>query len=835
MQGIILAGGFGTRLRPLTVNVPKPMVPVANVPCMESVVRLLVKHGVTDILSLLHFQPETITGHFGDGSRWGCRMTYCSPPDDLGTAGAVRGAAEHVRDDFIIVSGDVATDFDLGKVMRFHEEKKALATITLTRVDNPLQYGVVIVDEGGRILKFLEKPTWGEVFSDLINTGIYVFRKEILDEIPAGASFDFSKDLYPKLLKSGAPLFGCTAEGYWRDIGTIEQYVAANRDALTGDYKIDLPGRLERRGRGTLWLGEGAEVAKEAKIVGTVVVGAGAKVFPDAVLEDAVVGAQTVVGPAARITKAVIWKSVQIGARVVAQEDVIVSDGADVQDGAVLQAHAIVSDGCVVGPDATIQAGVKIWPKKWVEPGAHVASSLIWGDRWTSNLFGSHGVSGLPNLEVTPEFAARLGAAYGASLGKGAAVFSSRDPHPASRVANRALICGVLSVGVNVLDLREMPIPVVRYNVRSHKAAGGFHVRISPYDARLEDIKFFGADGMDLSASREKSIENLFYREDFARADAAETGNLNFPARALEHYRDAYLTNVDEERIRGGAFKVVLDYSNGSSTVIFPSILAELGAEVISLNAFLDGRRLSRPLEEHHEQLARAAEITKGVGAHLGFVLEPGAERLRLIDGTGHVVDNQILTLFAARLAIDSGILAGRKIAAPVTTTRALLDICEPAGVEVVWTRTSHPALMAAAAAKDVGLLVYPRGGIIFTDFLPAFDAMFAVGKLLELLAKVGRSPDEILAALPRPGVVQEEVMTAWDKKGQVMRRLIEAAKGKRSDLIDGVKVWDGRAWTLALPDPDKPFFHLLSEAGDGAATRKSLKALAEFVREAQK
>lgn len=829
MIGVILAGGFGTRLRPLTVNVPKPMVPIANVPCMERVVRHLVAHGVTDHVSLLHFQPEAITRHFGDGAAFGCRMRYNTPPEDLGTAGAVRAAQDEIDDDFIVVSADVATDFDLSAILRFHRERNALATITLTRVENPLSYGVVIIDEAGRVQKFLEKPTWGEVFSDLVNTGIYVFRREALDLVPPGANFDFSKDLFPKILERKEPLYGFAAEGYWRDIGTIEQYVASNLDALDGTYRCDLPGAEERRPGGVLRRGDGADVPDGVEIAGTVVVGAGARIAAGARLEDSVVGDGAEVGKGAVLRRAIVWRRARIGAGARLEEETVVACAADVREGAVLEARSIVSDESVVGADATVKTGVKIWPRKWVETGAVVSSSLIWGDKWERSLFGAHGISGIPNLEMSPEFAARIGAAYGAMLGKGAVVYSSRDVHRASRMVNRSLICGLLSVGVNVRDLRVMPIPVVRHAIRTHQAPGGFHARVSPYDPRLLDVKFFDADGIDLPARREKALENLFYREDFGRAPAEETGEIFFPARALEHYRDAYLEAIDRAAVRPG-LKVVLDYSNGASTVIFPSILAEIGAEVISLNAFLDERRLARPPDEYQGQLERAGEVAKGVGAQVGFVLEPGSERMRLVDGAGRVVDDQTATLLVARLAIDAGMLAGRKIAAPVTTTRALLEMCEAAGVEVVWTRTAHPAMMQAATARDVGLLVYPRGGVIFPGFAPVFDAMFAVGKIIELLGRIGRPLTEVLDGLPRPRVVHETVRTPWERKGLVMRRFIEEAKGRKVDLIDGVKIWDGRAWFLALPDPDRPFFHLWAEADDEEAARATVLRYADRV-----
>ena len=184
MKAVIMSGGFGTRLRPLTCNIPKPMVPMMNKPMMQHIVDLLKKHGITEIVSTLFYQPDIITGYFGDGAKFGIKMQYRKAEADYGTAGSVRNAADFLDERFIIISGDVLTDFDLTKAIQFHEEKKAKATLVLTRATNPLAFGVVITDSSGKITRFLEKPSWGEVFSDTINPGIYIIDPEVLKLIP---------------------------------------------------------------------------------------------------------------------------------------------------------------------------------------------------------------------------------------------------------------------------------------------------------------------------------------------------------------------------------------------------------------------------------------------------------------------------------------------------------------------------------------------------------------------------------------------------------------------------------------------------------------------------
>ncbi|HHD84188.1 MAG TPA: nucleotidyltransferase family protein, partial [Campylobacteraceae bacterium] len=203
MKAVVMAGGFGTRIQPLTHSLPKPMLPIVNRPMMEHViVKLRDELGIKEFVILLYFKPETIKEYFGDGAEWGISITYVLPDDDYGTAGAVKCAQKHLKEEnFIIVSGDLVTDFDFTQIVTAHKEAEAKLTIALTPVEDPLQFGVVITDEEDRIEKFLEKPGWGEVFSDTINTGIYIIEPEILEYIPHETNFDFAKDLFPLLME----------------------------------------------------------------------------------------------------------------------------------------------------------------------------------------------------------------------------------------------------------------------------------------------------------------------------------------------------------------------------------------------------------------------------------------------------------------------------------------------------------------------------------------------------------------------------------------------------------------------------------------------------------
>src|SRR6059058_5312955 len=291
MRAVVMAGGEGTRLRPLTSNQPKPMVPIVGKPCMEHILELLRDHGFEDVVVTVAFLPQAIRSYFGTGDSLGLNIEYSVEESPLGTAGSVRLASDRLDDTFLVISGDALCDIDLGKIVEFHKERGAAVTIALKSVENPLEFGIVVTDADGRIERFLEKPSWGQVFSDTINTGIYVLEPQVLRHVPTDRPFDFSQELFPLLLEMGRPLYGYVCEGYWQDIGNLDQYRQANFDALDGKVRLNVPGiRL----RGDVWIGEGVEIDDVAGAEGPSFIGdycriaPGAQVMPYSVLANGV-------------------------------------------------------------------------------------------------------------------------------------------------------------------------------------------------------------------------------------------------------------------------------------------------------------------------------------------------------------------------------------------------------------------------------------------------------------------------------------------------------------------------------------------------------------------
>ena len=459
-----MAGGEGTRLRPLTSNQPKPMVPIVGKPCMEHILELLREHGMTDVIVTVAFLPQAIRSYFGEGETLGMSIGYSVEESPLGTAGSVRLAGKQLDDTFLVISGDALCDVDLGALVAFHKERNAAVTIGLKSVENPLEFGIVVTDDEGRIERFLEKPSWGQVFSDTINTGIYVLEPEVLRHVPTDRPYDFSKELFPYLLEMGRPLYGFVLDGYWQDIGNLDQFRQANFDALDERVRLNLPGI---RIRGNIWLGEGVEVADLDQLEGPALIGNYCRVAPDATVGQYSVLSNTVtLRERTRTTRSVIDQSTHIG-RSSLIEGAILGRSCDIRAHVRIHEGVAVGDEVTIGAESVIMPGVRIYPYKEVESGSQISESLIWESRASTRLFGRDGVAGLVNVDLTPEIAVRIATALGTALKRNARVVASRESPPACRMIKRAMISGFTSAGLEVADLRVLPAAVARHLLKS--------------------------------------------------------------------------------------------------------------------------------------------------------------------------------------------------------------------------------------------------------------------------------------------------------------------------------------------------------------------------------
>ncbi|WUH95113.1 mannose-1-phosphate guanyltransferase [Streptomyces sp. NBC_00433] len=826
MKAVVMAGGEGTRLRPMTSSMPKPLLPVVNRPIMQHVLTLLKRHGLTETVVTVQFLASLVKNYFGDGEEFGMELSYANEEKPLGTAGSVKNAEDALKDDsFLVISGDALTDFDLTELIAFHKQKGGLVTVCLTRVPNPLEFGITIVDDEGRVERFLEKPTWGQVFSDTVNTGIYVMEPEVFNYVEADVPVDWSGDVFPQLMKEGKPIYGFIAEGYWEDVGTHESYVKAQADVLEGKVDVDIDGFEIAPG---VWVAEGAEVHPDAILRGPLFIGDYAKVEAGAeIREHSVIGSNVVVKSGAFLHKAVVHDNVYIGPQTNLRGCVI-GKNTDVMRAARIDDGAVIGDECLIGEESIIAGTVRVYPFKTVEAGAFVNTSVIWESRGQAHLFGARGVSGILNVEITPELAVRLAGAYATTLKKGATVTTARDHSRGARALKRAVISALQTSAIEVRDLENVPMPVARQQT-ARGSAGGIMIRTSPGRPDSLDIMFFDERGADLSAAGQRKLDRVFARQEYRRAFPGEIGDLRFPSTVFDSYTGALLRAVDISGIAESGLKVVVDAANGSAGLVLPSLLGRLGVDSLMVNPGLDEARPTETEETRRAGLVRLGEIVSSARAAFGVRFDPVGERLSLVDERGRIVeDHRALLVLLDLVAAERR--SGR-VALPVTTTRIAEQVAAYHGTQVTWTMTSPDDLTRVGREEGTIFGGDARGGFIVPEFSSVFDGSAAFVRLIGLVARTQLTLSQIDARIPQAHVLKRDVPTPWAVKGSVMRRVVEEAGDRSVDTTDGVRVVesDGR-WVMVLPDPAEAVTHLWAEGPDDASAQALLDEWSQVV-----
>ena len=339
MTAVVLAAGVGSRLDPLTKQLPKPLIPFANFPVMEHILCLLKRHGITQTVSNVHYLPESVVSYFADGSRLGLHSTFVRESMLTGDAGGVRACREHLKDgSFLVIMGDLITDLDVGYVIRQHREKGALASIALKQVKDVERFGVAVIDPDSRIVEFQEKPSRETAKSNLASTGVYVFEPKIFDYIGDDAEVSFGHDVFPRLVKEKLPLLGVEVWGYWSDIGTISQYKNSTSDALHGLIDIELPGHQFHHG----WIGDGSTIRGTSLVDGLVQIGRNTHIADDVTLKGfVVIGDNCLIERGTTVQNSIIWSSTVIGAGSNIADSVIGSR-CHIRNGSQLVAAAVV-------------------------------------------------------------------------------------------------------------------------------------------------------------------------------------------------------------------------------------------------------------------------------------------------------------------------------------------------------------------------------------------------------------------------------------------------------------------------------------------------------------
>lgn len=840
LKAVVMAGGEGTRLRPLTCNLPKPMVPVGNRPILEHVLSLLAHHGVEEALLTLHHRPQSIRDFVGDGSSFGLRAKCFVEEVPLGTAGSVKNVEPELDGTFLVLSGDILTDIDLGALLAFHKERGAAVTICLTTVENPLEYGMVVSDRDGRVTRYVEKPSWGQVLSDQVNTGIYVVEPEVLKLIEPGRVWDFSQQLFPALLESGLPLFGYRSRGYWCDVGNLGQYLQAHVDILEGRTGLKVGGtQLQDK----VWVGPGVEIAPGVELSGPVLVGSGTYLGTGARLAGPVVlGREVVVAGQASIKRSVVGDHTHVG-RLAEVRGAVLGRGVRLGNRSSVYDGAVLADEVHTGDEAVVKPGVKVWPGRAIAPETVLGDSLVWGQTWGWGVFGDAGVTGTVNLELRAELAARLGAVFGASHPLGARLVVGADPAPAARLLRDALVSGIGLAGSEVWNVGEMPAAVVRYATRVLGAAGGVHLGFgasgdeeatAPRAGAGGDasgtataalpggavaIRFFGAGGADIRRAETRALERSLGGEDFRRASPDKLGEVRY----LPGLGEAYLAYAEDRGRNLARRGLVLAgaYRHPWLGKQAPGFWRRLDVGHLALEPF------SCAGTPALEAIGRRLRETGGAFA---FEVDPSGETLRLIDDRGRLLSpaQTWLVLSAATLIRD-----GTPLVTPSDLPRAVAERLGALGARPVPCRGSRAELMARMREVEE-----EAGPALFRQSEIMFDGLLAAVALLDYLVDTEQTLAEMVDESPLGEWVRLRVGCPWETKGRVMRLLLESEAGPAAAGVglpggeEGLQADTGRGRVLVVPDADRPAFHVYSEAASMEVAEELAGDYARRVRE---
>jgi mannose-1-phosphate guanylyltransferase len=360
VKAVILVGGEGTRLRPLTYSMPKTMVPILNRPFLEHMLKYMKHHNIDDVVLALCYMPDHIRDYFGDGSAYGIKLTYVVESSPLGTAGAIKNVAQHLDDTFFVFNGDVFTDMNLTAMLETHRKKSAKATIALTPVDNPTIYGIVETDANGRVKRFVEKPKPEAVTTNMINAGTYILEPDLLHYIPANQNYMFETGLFPLLLEHGDPFYSFNSHGYWIDIGTPEKYMQVNTDLLSGNIAAGFPGSV--RGK-NVWAEEGCNIHPKANIEGPAVIGRNCVIEAKVHIKGPVViGPNCHIGDHSLVEKSIVWHNVKIGKgaklqKCIIADEVSIGEGCDIAAGCIIGSKVSMERNTILAHDTKVLPG----------------------------------------------------------------------------------------------------------------------------------------------------------------------------------------------------------------------------------------------------------------------------------------------------------------------------------------------------------------------------------------------------------------------------------------------------------------------------------------------
>ena len=626
----------------------------------------------------------------------------------------------------------------------------------------------MLTTEEGKIIQFLEKPTWSQVFSDTVNTGIYVLEPEALELVAPGQKVDFSQDLYPELLKRGAPLYGFVAPGYWSDVGNLEVYRQVQQDCLDGKVKLDLP--IPQKGQ--IYVEEGVQIHSSAVIEGPVYIGKGSRIGPHAYVGPySVLGAYSQVDANASLKRSLLWPAVKVG-KGTRLRGCICAKNAFVEHECEIYEGAVLGERVRLGSFSTISPNTKVWPAKVIPSGTKLDSSLVWGSQEQKPIFTKHGMSGDIRGNLTPELLIQFGLSYAAFLGERSRVLVTSDFSKTANLAKGALVVGLRAGGLDTHDGGEVTGRLTRFAVQELSLDGALHVFTNPQNENTVFIECWNSHGRLLSKTEQRKIEGILSREDYPRFSGEDIGDFI----QVAGLKKRYLRSLAKAYFSGSpGFKVglVMEPHNDPLGEMVRDFLRLSGYTVVS-------------------------EDVKGLPT---IVVRDQTWFIQ--DEQGHQLSDQDWWKGFIRALKSRN---KKTVAIPVNLSETVAKEARNQGLEVQLTKMEP--LFWMEAATELGNNVGEGQREVF----PHIEPLASIGEILSLISTHG-------VALCPEGEGATHLKTAkvpctWSEKGRVMRKLIENADPERTSFHDGLKEYRDSGWTLVIPDDDEPVFRLYSEAG---------------------
>ena len=748
-----MAGGEGTRLRPLSLGSPKPMTPLLGRPVMEHIIGLLKNHGVDDICVTLCYKPQKVMDHFGSGDRLGVRLTYFIEDEPLGTAGSVKACMPHIgAEDFLVISGDCVCDLDLTALVRFHREREAAATLGLYRHKTPLEYGLVLTDGEGRVERFVEKPAWGQVFTDQINTGIYVLSPAAMERVPGETAWDFGKDLFPALLREGAGLYGLPLEGYWCDMGDCKAYLDCTCDALSGKVRLDMG--LPRQEAG-VWsaqpLPPGLNVVPPCWIGPGVRLGKGCLIGPHTVLDQG-----AAVGERSMVQRSILLENAAAGDRTTLYGTILCRD-ASARRGAVLNEGVVLGENALAEEGAALLERVCLWPGQTAPAGCRLARSITSGSQKGVLRFGDSGaIRGVLGEDIGPEALLMLGSI----LGTEGPVGLGCSPTPGAGMLARAAAVGAAAAGSEVLT-HTLHSPV--------QGSGLAALRQIPVSLFVEEsgnivyLHLFDQNGLPLGRARERKLEHALLQGEVRRTRGDRVGQLQRLDFTPEQWGRWVVENAG---LRRPALRRVTA-AVGNTTPEDRAVRAALTA-------------LGCKLEE---------EWRPGIVA---FRAQRGGFSLTAQDERGAMVDSGQLLALVALIEMENG---SGKVAVPAGASAAVELVAAGYGGTVL--RLDRDGEQAAALyATQPWIRQAPAAAV----------------RICSRMAVSGQKLETLVAKTPRFSSWRREVPLVSDR-GQVMQAL--ARESARQPAGEGLRLRTGSGWVYLTPIARRSALRVIAEGPD--------------------